>query len=222
MAEHRDASRVAIHRCGKGKRARGFVLDAHKCCKVKEKDGSIRDTQQKAQRTEDISRQPWVVFDALAPSDLQTHGCQSLTKHTLTDTNGTRQARQDGPGDKFPPGRPHTPASSTPLCPQAFPGWPIEWVTYPDSNTLWQRDLETDVSCHWHGADEEMVSLVHAVYLSVRTEGGRESGRLAGDVGRKEERRRRWRVRAAVVVEGCKRRNKSSQSNLWQWLLQYH
>lgn len=47
-------------------------------------------------------------------------------------------------------------------------------MTYPDSNTLWQRDLETDVSCHWHGADEEMVSRVHAVYLSVRTEGGRE------------------------------------------------
>lgn len=118
----------------------------------------------------------------------------------------------------------YTPASSTLLCPRAFPGWPIEWVTYPDSNTLWQRDLETDVSCHWHGADEEMVSRAHAVYLSARTEGGRERGResgcLTGDVGgRKEE---RWWVRVAAVAEGCKRRNKSSQSNLWQWLLQCH
>lgn len=51
-------------------------------------------------------------------------------------------------------------------------------------------------------------------------EGGREGGCLTGDVGgRKEE---RWWVRVAAVVEGCKRRNKSSQSNLWQWLLQCH
>lgn len=51
-------------------------------------------------------------------------------------------------------------------------------------------------------------------------EGGREGGCSTGDVGgRKEE---RWWVRVAAVVEGCKRRNKSSQSNLWQWLLQCH
>lgn len=142
--------------------------------KSKRKTKASETLSRKHKEAKDISRQPLVVFDALVPSDLQTHACKSLTKHTQTDTNGTRQARQDGPGDKFPPGRPHTPASSTPLCPQAFPGWPIEWVTYPDSNTLWQRDLETDVSCHWHGTDEEMVPRVHAVYLSVRTEGGRE------------------------------------------------
>lgn len=68
------------------------------------------------------------------------------------------------------------------------------------------------------------MSRVHPVYLSVRTEegreGGRESGCFTGDVGgRKEE---WWWVQVVAVVEGCKRRNKSSQSNLWQWLLQCH
>lgn len=167
------------------------------------------------------------------PSDLQIHACKSLTKHTQTDTNGTRQARQDRPGDKFPPGRPHTPASSTPLCPQAFPGWPIEWVTYPDSNTLWQRDLETDVSCHWHGADEEMVSRVQAVYLSVRTEGGREGGRVDAWLEMLEEERRsgggfgwRWLWRVvkgeinqvrAICGNGCCSviRNPITQQLLW-------
>lgn len=222
MDEHRDASRAAVHRCGERKRARGFCARHTQVLQSQRERRKHQRRGRKHKEAEDISRQPLVVFDALAPSDPQTHGCESLTKHTQTDTNGTRQARQDGPGDKFPPGRPHTPASSTPLCPQALPGRPLEWVTYPDSNALWQRDLETDVSCHWHGSDEEMVSLVHAVYLSVRTEGGREgSGCLTGDVGGRKEERRRRRVAAAVVV-GCKRRNKSSQSNLWQWLLQCH
>lgn len=166
------------------------------------------------------------------PSDLQTHACESLTKHTQTDTNGTRQARQDGPGDKFPPGRPRTPARSTPLCPQAFPGWPIEWVTYPDSNTLWQRDLETDVSCHWHGADGEMVSRVHALYLSVGTD-RREGGRVDAWLEMLEEERRsgggcgwRWLRRVvkgeinqvrAICGNGCCSviRNPITQKLLW-------
>lgn len=152
-----------------------------------------------------------------------TNSCLQEPHKTRTNRYKWHEAgKQDGPGDKFPPGRPHTPASSTPVCPQAFPGWPIEWVTYPDSNTLWQRDLETDVSCHWRGADEEMVSRLHALYLSLRTEGGGRSGCLTGDVGGRKEERWRVRVRVAAAAEGCKRRNKSSQSNLWQWLLQCH
>lgn len=150
---------------------------------------------------------------------ITVYACKILTKHTQTDTNGMRQARQDGPGDKFLPGRPHIQASSALLCPQAFPDWPIEWVTYPDSNTLWQRDLETDVPCHWHGADEEMVSRVHTVYVSMKTEG--EGDWMLGWWCWEEERRSSggcgwwwWRV--------VKKRNKSSQINLWQWLLQCH
>lgn len=127
----------------------------------------------------------------------------------------------------------YSPASSTPLCPQAFPGWPIEWVTYPDSNTLWQRDLETDVSCHWHGADEEMVSHAHAVYLSARTEGGREGGRVDAWLEMLEEERRSgggcgwrrlWRVVKgeinqvrAICGNGCCSviRNPITQQLLW-------
>lgn len=181
----------------------GLCATHASAAKSKRKTEASETLGRKHKEAEDTSKQPLVVFDALAPSDPQTHGCESLTKHTQTDTNGTRQ---DGPGDKFPPGRPHTPASSTPLCPQALPGWPLEWVTYPDSNTLWQRDLETDVSCHWHGSDEEMVSLVHAVYLSVRTEGGREGGRVDAWLEMLVEERRRggggWRRRLWWVVKG--------------------
>lgn len=107
----------------------GLCTSHTSTAKSKRKTKASETLSRKQKEAEDISRQPLVVFDALVPSDLQTHACKSLTKHAQTDTNGTRQARQDGPGDKFPPGRPHTPASSTPLCPQAFPGWPIEWVT---------------------------------------------------------------------------------------------
>lgn len=127
MDEHRDASRAAVHRCGKRKRARGFVRATHASAAKSERKTEASETLgRKHKEVEDTPRPPLVVFDALAPSDPQTHGRESLTKHTQTDTNGTRQARQDGPGDKFPPGRPHTPASSTPLCPQALPGWPLE------------------------------------------------------------------------------------------------
>ena len=91
---------------------------------------------------------------------------------------------------------------------------------------MWQGDLETDVPCHWHGAEEEMVSHVHKVYVSIRTEGegDREIECLNGNVGRKKE-EQQWvggGSGGGGGGGGCKRRNKSSQSNSWQWLLQCH
>lgn len=46
------------------------------------------------------------------------------------------------------------------------------------------------------------MSRVHAVYLSVRTEGGRESGCLTGDVGGRKEKRLWVRVALWRVVKG--------------------
>lgn len=84
-------------------------------------------------------------------TNAHTHMCTQIQ-------NGMKQAKQDGPGDKFPPGRPQIRASPALLWPQAVPDRPVERETYPDSNSVWQGDLETDVLCHWRGAEEEMVS----------------------------------------------------------------
>lgn len=98
----------------------------HKYHKVKQKDVSIRDTHRKAQRLRGHREAAFSCFDALVPSDLQNHCMLAKPHKTHKCTNSMRQTRQDGPGDKFPPGRPHIQARSALLCPQAFPGWPSE------------------------------------------------------------------------------------------------
>lgn len=140
---------------------------------------------------------------------ITVYACKILTKHTQTDTNGMRQARQDGPGDKFPPGRPHIQASSALLCPQAFPDWPIEWVTYPDSNTLWQRGPRDRCSLPlaWCRRGDG-VPCAHSICVYEDRGRGRQREKLNAWLvmlgGRKEE--QQWvRVVAVVVVEGCKK-----------------
>lgn len=175
MAEHRDAPLLATGppqgawsvRCG------GCVRGTCASHKVKQRDVSIRDTRQKTWRGHiEAAFGCFWCLGALWPTK-SLYACKSSTKHTQTDPNGMRQARQEGPGDKFPPKRPRIQVSSAPLCPQAFPDRPIEWVTLPDSNTMWQRDLETDVPCHWRDADGEMVPDVHTD-MSTQTEGERD------------------------------------------------
>lgn len=92
------------------------------------------------------------------------------------------------------------------LCPQAFPNWPVEWVTYPDSNTVWQGDLETDVPCHWHDAVEEMASRVRTQYICVSTktegEGDREGNSMLEWQHWKEGGGGQWVVEVACVGVG--------------------
>ncbi len=95
MAEHRDASLLVMHCCKNEKHTRKSVHGTHKFHKVKQKDMSSGDAQQKTQRAqEDTLKQPLVVFEALVPSDLQNH-CLYLQNlhthahkytHTLTHT----------------------------------------------------------------------------------------------------------------------------------------
>lgn len=164
--------------------------------------------------------QPLVVFDALVPSDLQNQ-CLRLQKcrtQTHIDTKGMRQTSRMDLGTSFRLDALTSESSPALLCPQAFADWPVEWATYPDSNAVWQGDLETDVLCHWRGAEEEMLSNLHTVYASIKTE-------------RRGRQREKWCARTATLGGRrrsgcgwwcCKKRNKSSQSNLWQWLLQCH
>lgn len=97
-------------------------------------------------------------FDALVPSDLQNPSV--LARLACKHTNGVRQGKRDRPEDKFPAGCTQMPASAALLCPRALLDWPVECATSPDSNSEWQLDLETDVPCHWRGAEEEMVSRI--------------------------------------------------------------
>ena len=54
---------------------------------------------------------------------------------------------------------------------------------------MWQGDLETDVPCHWHGAEEELLSRTNTVYVSMKKkrETKRETECLNGNVGRRKE-----------------------------------
>lgn len=197
---------------------------AQKFHKVKQKDTSIGDAQQKTRTARGHEQAAFSCFWCLAAL-WPTNSLSMLAKspqHTHTHTDKQiqmawgRQSRMDlGTSFRLDALIQASPAL---LCPQAFPDWPVEWATYPDSNAVWQGDLETDVPCHWHGADEEMVSHEHTV-ICVYEDRGRDRQReklnawLAMLGGRKEE--QQWVV-VVVVRGGCKRRNKSSQSNLWQ------
>lgn len=95
MAEHRDASPAATHRCCKkktrtGVRARHTHTHTHQIERGREASETL---SRKHKEAEDTSRQPLVVFDALVPSDLQTHACESLTKQ-IQMARG-RQGRMD-------------------------------------------------------------------------------------------------------------------------------
>ena len=232
MAEHRDASVLVLHRCEDEEHTRRFFFLCTARTKISQSQTEwhehwrrpAKDTQ--GQRTRRSSLQLFLMpccpltykftFYACKISTTQTH------THTRTHTDKQiqmawgRQSRMDlGTSFRLDALIQASPAL---LCPQAFPDWPVEWATYPDSNTVWQGDLETDVPCHWHGADEEMVSHVRTV-ICVCEDGGRDRQReklnawLAMLGGRKEE--QQWVV-VMVAGGGCKRRNKSSQSNLWQ------
>lgn len=97
MAEHRDASPAVTHRCCK-KKTRTGVCARHTHTQVPpsqiERGREAAETlSRKHKEAEDTSRQPLVVFDALVPSDLQTHACESLTKQ-IQMARG-RQGRMD-------------------------------------------------------------------------------------------------------------------------------
>lgn len=171
MTERRHASMLVTH-CCKNEQCTCRVVH---CICFKEWN---RKTVWKIHRKkiEGTQKQPLDVFDALVLSDLQNPRL-CLQNVACKHTKGMRQSKQDIPGDKFPAECPHIPASPALLCPRAFLDWPVEWATQPDSNSVWQGDLETDVPCHWHGTENEMVSCVHTVYISMKTKGEKDRER---------------------------------------------
>lgn len=148
-----------------------FVHGKQKYHKVKRKDTSPRDILQKTDG-EGTLKQPLVVFWCLSgPWPIKSRPVLTKSPHRhrprykwheagLSRTDPGTSLRLDALiCEPFLPCFAHRP----------FPGRPVEWATYPDNNTVWQRDLETDVPCHWRGAGEDMVPHMHTVCVSLRT-----------------------------------------------------
>lgn len=86
---------------GRGNVREGLCATHVSAAKPKRKTEASETLGVKHKEAEDISRQPLVVFDALAPSDPQTHGCESLTKHTHTHKQIQMARGRMDPGTSF-------------------------------------------------------------------------------------------------------------------------